>query len=123
LAQRGGTPVDEQNETSKKRELRKKRERLELENLKSGESKAGQNKLEQKIDLELKKLKRKEIELEKRRPGITLEKRELKERALLAVAGRREAFLERAPEKRRFHIVSDKVDEFLKEIKRRAGIE
>lgn len=124
LAQRGGTPIDEQKETSKNRELRKKRERLELEleNLKSGESKVDQNKLTQLED-ELETLKRKEIELEKRRPGITLEKRKLKERALLAVAGRREAFLDRAPEKRRFHIVSDKVDEFLKEIKRRAGIE
>jgi len=121
LAQRGGTPVDEQNETSKKRELREKRERLELEieNPKPGASKADQNKLKEELDT----IKRKEIELDKRSPGITLEKRNLKERALLAVAGRREAFLDRAPEKRRFHIVSDKVDEFLKEIKRRAGIE
>lgn len=121
LAQRGGTPVDEQNEIHKQRELRKKRERLELEleNPKLGESKVDRDKRKQKID----ELKQKEIELEERSPEITLEKRKLKERGLLAVVGRREAFLERQPEKRRFHIVSDKVDEFLKEIKRRAGIE
>jgi hypothetical protein len=125
LAQRGGTPIDEQKEASKERELRKKRERLEfeLEKLKSGESKADQNKLKQKIESELEKLKRKEIELEKRSPEITLEKRKLKERGLLAVAGRREAFLERSPEKRRFHIAHGEVDEFLREIKKRAGIE
>lgn len=125
LAQRGGTPIDEQKETSKERELRKKRERLEfeLEKLKSGESKVDQNKLKQKIERELEKLKRKEIELEKRSPEITLEKRRLKERELLAVAGRREAFLEREPGKRRFHIVHGEVDEFLGEIKKRAGIE
>ena len=121
LAQRGGTPIDEQKETSKERELRKKRERLELEveNPKSGTSKADQNKLKE----ELETLKQKEIELKKRRPEITLEKRKLKERGLLAVAGRREAFLEREPEKRRFHIVHGEVDEFLREIKKRAGIE
>jgi len=123
LAQRGGTPVDEQKETSKERELRKKRERLEfeLEKLKSGESKADQNKLEQKKE-ELKKLKQKDIELEERRPGITLEKRKLKERKLMAVAGRRETFLEREPIKRRFHVFGD-VYKFAKEIKNAAGIE
>lgn len=131
LAQRGGTPVDEQKETSKQRELRKKRERLELEleNLKSGESKADQNKLKQKKEelktpqeIELKNLKQKEIELEKRRPEITLEKRRLKERKLMAVAGRRETFLEREPIKRRFHVFGD-VYKFAKEIKNAAGIE
>lgn len=128
LTQRGGTPVEEQKETSKEREISKKRERLELEleELKSKKSKADQNKLTQKIEKqekEIELLKQKEIKLKTRRPGITLEKRELKQRGLLAVAGRREAFLERQPEKRRFHIVSGEVDDFLKEIKRRAGIE
>ena len=128
LAQRGGTPVDEQNEISKERELRKKRERLELEleNLKSKESKADQNKLAQKIEereKEIELLKQKEIKLKTRRPETTLEKRELEQRGLLAVAGRREAFLERSPEKRRFHIARGEVNEFLKEIKRRAEIE
>jgi len=121
LAQRGGAPIDEQNEISKERELRKKRERLELEleKLKAKGSKADQDKLTQKIE----ELKQKEIKLKTRRPQITLEKRELKQRGLLAVAGRREAFLERNPEKRRFHIARGEVNEFLKEIKRRAGIE
>lgn len=120
LAQRGGTPVDEQNEIHKQRELRKKRERLELEleNPKLGESKVDQDKRKQKID----ELKQKEIELEERRPGITLEKRKLKERKLMAVAGRRETFLEREPIKRRFHVFGD-VYKFAKEIKNAAGIE
>ncbi len=116
FAQRGGPPVDEQKETSKERELRKQRERLELELEKSN--------LEERkrVERELEKLKLKEFKLEKRRPEITLEKRQLKERKLAAVAGRRETFLEREPEKRRFHVLGD-VDEFLKELKKRAGIE
>lgn len=139
FAQRGGPPVDEQKETSKERELRKQRERLELklEKLKLEESKLReQNKLklaEQKLverkqieheleKLKLKESKLKEFKLEERTPEIALEKRRLKERGLVAVAGRRETFLEREPEKRRFHILGD-VNEFLKEIKKRAGIE
>ena len=139
FAQRGGPPVDEQKETSKERELRKQRERLELklEKLKLEESKLReQNKLklaEQKLvdrkqieheleKLKLKENKLKEFKLEERTPEIALEKRRLKERGLVAAAGRRETFLEREPEKRRFHIRGD-VDEFLKEIKKRAEIE
>ena len=147
LAQRGGAPIDEQNEISKERELRKKRERLEfkIEKLKLEESilrkqnkpkPAEQKQIERKqIEHELEELKLKVIKLEERRPArklfrrqlaprpFALEKRELKQRGLLAVAGRREAFLERSPEKRRFHIARGEVNEFLKEIKRRAGIE
>ena len=139
FAQRGGPPVDEQKETSKERELRKQRERLELklEKLKLEESKLReQNKLklaEQKLverkqiereleKLKLKENKLKEFKLEESTPEIALEKRRLKERGLVAAAGRRETFLEREPEKRRFHILGD-AGEFLKEIKKRAEIE
>lgn len=136
LAQRGGTPIDEQNEISKERELRKKRERLEL---KQEKSKLGeQNKLKQaeqkQIEHELEELKLKVIKIEERRPArklfrrqlaprpFALEKRKLKERALLAAAGRRGTFLEREPIKRRFHVFGD-VYKFAKEIKNAAGIE
>lgn len=120
LVERGGTPVEERKETFKERELRKKREQLELEleNPKLGESKVDKDKRKQKID----ELKQKEIEIEERRPGITIEKRRLKERKLMAVAGRRETFLEREPIKRRFHVFGD-VYKFAKEIKNAAGIE